>query len=48
MGRFERVGHMGHRPHDDCPGIYKPRGNERDLPAWSYNEITGEQTFYLV
>lgn len=52
MGRFERLGlvkyhllkHHGNQEVDIC----QPLGNERDLPAWSYNETTGEHTFYIV
>lgn len=47
MGRLERLGlvtHYGEQQADIC----QPLGNERDLPAWSYNETTGEHTFYIV
>lgn len=47
MGRFERLGlvtHLFHQQADIC----QPLGNERDLPAWSYDEKTGEHTFYVV
>lgn len=48
MGRFERVGLA-----EATDFVYeypklKPLGNERSLPAWSYDEVTGEHTFYIV
>lgn len=50
MGRFERVGHIRHFRHGTCsePDILQPLGNEQDLPAWSYDAVTGEHTFYIV
>lgn len=47
MGRFERVGYVSHFNGKNA-GIYEPLGNERDLPAWSYDETSGEHTFYVV
>lgn len=46
MARFERVGLLKHL----ClrADIRLPLGNERDLPAWGYDEATGEHTFYIV
>lgn len=48
MGRFERVGLA--QAEDTCveKPKCKPLGNERSLPAWSYDEVTGEHTFYIV
>lgn len=49
LGRFKRVGHILQRylvwnePH-----LLRPLGNERDLPAWSFDETTGEHIFYIV
>lgn len=48
MGRFERVGLVSIFRRQKCPGILDPLGNERELPAWSYDETTGEHTFYIV
>lgn len=48
MGRFERVGFMMDHGTKDGPDFREPLGNERDLPAWSYDETTGEHTFYIV
>lgn len=48
MGRFERVGLTTHYWHQGCPETTGPLGNERDLPAWSYDETTGEHTIYVV
>lgn len=47
MGRFERLGLVRIRGHQHDV-ICQPLGNERDLPAWSYNETTGEHTFYII
>lgn len=49
MGRFRRVGHISQRYYpDDKPDMRLPLGNERNLPAWDYNEVTGEHDFYIV
>lgn len=48
MGRFERVGHIKHFRLGSERDILQPLGNEQDLPAWSYDEATGEHTFYIV
>lgn len=48
MGRFERVGRVHYERGRGAADILKPLGNERDLPAWSYDEKTGEHTFYIV
>lgn len=53
MGRFKRIGHVwAFRGNDEDPKVGAPLrlrlGNERDLPAWSYNEVTGEHEFYIV
>lgn len=48
MGRFERVGLVEYDPVQDAADIFQPFGNERDLPAWSYDETTGEHTWYIV
>lgn len=48
-GRFKRVGYI--RQHDqpvDEPELLHPLGNERSIPAWSFDEATGEHTFYIV
>lgn len=47
MGRFERLGLVTHHI-DQQADICQPLGNEQDLPAWSYDEKTGEHTFYIV
>lgn len=47
MARFERVGFLSHRSQQEAD-IRVPVGNERDLPAWNYDESTGEHTFYIV
>lgn len=47
MGRFERLGLVTHYI-DQQADICQPLGNERDLPAWSYDGKTGEHTFYIV
>lgn len=47
MGRLERLGLVTHY-RDQQGDICQPLGNERDLPAWSYNKTTGEHTFYIV
>lgn len=46
MGRFERIGHV--TDGSIGPSALRPLGNERDLPCWSYNEETGQHTFYVV
>ncbi|KAG6357544.1 hypothetical protein INS49_013421 [Diaporthe citri] len=48
MGRFERVGRVEYFRARGAADILEPLGNERDLPAWSYDETTGEHTFYIV
>lgn len=53
MGRFKRIGHVwAFRGIDEDPEVGAPLrlrlGNERDLPAWSYDELTGEHLFYIV
>lgn len=48
MGRFERVGRVEYSRPGGAADILQPLGNERDLPAWSYDETTGEHTFYIV
>lgn len=54
MGRFERVGHITHSQlgslHKDRlqESILPPLGNERELPAWSYDETTRQHTFFIV
>lgn len=49
MARFARVGFVHHTParHRDAD-VRVPLGNERELPAWNYDEATGEHTFYIV
>lgn len=47
MGRFERLGLVTHYVSQQAD-ICQPLGNERDLPAWSYDEKKGEHTFYIV
>lgn len=48
MGRFERVGYVSSMDAGkDFPGV-KQLGNERNLPAWSYDETIKEHTFYIV
>lgn len=47
MARFERVGYMRHA-YPARADLRVPLGNERDLPAWDYDEVTGEHTFYIV
>lgn len=46
MGRFERLGLVAYCG-DQQADICQPLGNERDLPAWMYDETTGEHTFYI-
>lgn len=48
LGRFKRVGHIL-QPYKigDEPDLLRPLGNERYLPAWSFDETTGEHTFYI-
>lgn len=48
MGRFERVGRVEYFRARGAADILEPLGNERDLPAWSYDEASGEHTFYIV
>lgn len=50
MGRFERVGQVTCEQMDNVPlaNILLPLGNEHELPAWSYDKITGRHTFYIV
>lgn len=48
MGRFERLGFVDHYDKDGQADICQPLGNERDLPAGSYDEEKGEHTFYVV
>lgn len=49
MGRFKRVGHISQRcDKTKNPDLLRLLGNERDLPAWSFDEATGEHTFYIV
>lgn len=48
MGRFERVGRVEYSRLGGAADILEPLGNERDLPAWSYDEVTGEHTFYII
>lgn len=48
MGRFERVGLARVMDYRDKWPKLKPLGNDRSLPAWSYDEVTGEHTFYIV
>lgn len=48
MGRFERLGSFYHPRGADEFSILRQLGNERDLPAWSFDERSGEHTFYLV
>ncbi|KAK7699299.1 hypothetical protein SLS64_011757 [Diaporthe eres] len=48
MGRFERVGRVEYFRARGAADILLPLGNERDLPAWSYDDATGEHTFYIV
>ncbi|KAG8163346.1 hypothetical protein KVR01_006643 [Diaporthe batatas] len=48
MGRFERVGYVSTMDAGkDFQGI-KQLGNEKYLPAWSYDEVMKEHTFYIV
>lgn len=47
MARFERVGFWNHMSEQGVD-IRAPLGNERDLPAWNYDEPTGKHTFYIV
>jgi hypothetical protein len=50
MGRFERVGYVGHRSSDGLGSGSDIRlwlGNERELPAF-YDETTGQHTFFIV
>lgn len=49
MGRFQRVGHVFQwHGQSHGPDIRLPLGNERQLPAWSYDATTGQHTFYIV
>ncbi|KAI3390755.1 hypothetical protein diail_8693 [Diaporthe ilicicola] len=48
MGRFERLGFVEHVQYGGFPDLLQPLGNERDLPAWSYDETKGDHTFYIV
>lgn len=48
MGRFERVGRVEYSLARGSADIFQPLGNERDLPAWSYDETSGEHTWYIV
>lgn len=50
MARFARVGYVSHSSssYNNYADIRGPLGNERDLPAWDYDEATGEHTFYIV
>lgn len=48
MGRFERVGLVKYAHAGETADILQPLGNERDLPAWSYDETSGEHTWYIV
>lgn len=48
MGRFERVGRVEYFRGRGAADIIQPLGNERDSPAWSYDEAAGEHTFYIV
>lgn len=50
LGRFKRVGHIQQRydKFGDKPDLLQPLGNERHLPAWSLDEVTGEHTFFIV
>lgn len=49
LGRFKRVGHIIQRYKiGDEPDLLRSLGNERDLPARSFDETTGEHTFYIV
>lgn len=48
MGRFERVGRVEYSLARGSADIFQPLGNERDLPAWSYDEASGEHTWYIV
>lgn len=48
MGRFERVGQVHYYRGRGAADILQPLGNERDLPAWSYDEAAGEHVFYIV
>lgn len=47
MARFERIGYMRHA-YPAQADLRVPLGNERDLPAWGYDEATGEHTFYII
>lgn len=48
LGRFKRVGHILQRYEKGGePDLLRPLGNERDLPARSFDETTGEHTFYI-
>jgi hypothetical protein len=48
MGRFERVSRVEYFRARGAADILQPLGNERDLPAWSYDKTTGEHTWYIV
>lgn len=52
MGRFKRIGHVwASRGIDADPNaseVGARLGNESDLPAWSYDQATGEHVFYIV
>lgn len=49
LGRFKRVGHISQRyKKEDKPDLLQPLGNEQHLPAKSFDEATGEHTFYIV
>lgn len=49
MGRFKRVGYIQQWDQPvDQPELLHPLGNERSIPAWSFDEDTGEHTFYIV
>jgi hypothetical protein len=48
MGRFERIGYLEHWPGPSGRDLRKPLGNEKELPAWNYDENTGQHTFYIV
>lgn len=52
MGRFKRIGHIyvlgDYDMETTVSDIGARLGNERGIPAWSYDETKGEHVFYIV
>lgn len=54
MGRFKRIGYIHRITQTDAAvdpvvsDIVAKLGNERNLPAWNYDQVTGEHLFYIV